>query len=344
LNPISYSLAEIAACIGAQLTVTLHTQITGIAGLSDAGPGQVSFYANPAYARELTATRATAVIIAPQHQERCPVPTLIMSNPYLGYAKVAALFAPPPTEYQGIHPTAWIDERAVLGKNVVIGPHAVIGQAVLGDGVIIGPGCVVESSVRIGAGSLLKAHVTVCRSSTIGQNALLHPGAVIGADGFGLANHDGAWVKIPQLGGVMIGDQVEIGANTTIDRGALGDTILANGVKLDNQIQIAHNVSIGEHTAIAGCVGIAGSTRVGKHCSIGGGVGIVGHITIADHVHITGGSVVLQSISQPGIYSSGAPLQPNRQWHRNYKHLKNLDEILKRLHAVETALAQKQEA
>ncbi|MDY6994453.1 MAG: UDP-3-O-(3-hydroxymyristoyl)glucosamine N-acyltransferase, partial [Pseudomonadota bacterium] len=220
-----------------------------------------------------------------------------------------------------------------------VGPQAVIeAGAQLGADVIVGPGCVISAGVIIDEQCHLIANVTVCSGTRMGKRVLIHPGAVIGSDGFGLANDEGKWVKIPQLGGVVIADDVEIGANTTIDKGALEDTFIDQGVKLDNQIQIGHNVQIGAYTAIAGCVGIAGSTRIGRYCMIAGGVGIVGHIELVDNVHVTGGSIVLQSITEPGTYSSGTPLEPNRRWRRTYHRLKKLDEMARHLQHLEQTI------
>ncbi len=339
------TLSELATQIGAQLQGTAsNVMVTGIATLTRAGPQEISFFTNTLYREELAHTDAAAVILAPKDQHLSKVPVLLMENPYLGYARAAALFdnsaVPPPP---GIHPTAWVSPHAMIEATVFVGAQAVIeAGAIIGRHVIIGPGCVIESGVRIGEETHLRANVTLCKGTQLGMRVLIHPGAVIGSDGFGLANDKGQWVKIPQLGGVDVGDEVEIGANTTIDKGSLGNTIIHRGVKLDNQIQIGHNVEIGEHTAIAGCVGIAGSTRIGRYCMIGGGVGIVGHIEIADRVQITGGSIVLQSIPEPGVYSSGTPLQLTPRWQRNYHRFKQLDELTRRVYTLEQLLESKQ--
>lgn len=339
------SLAELASQIGALLEGATEDglPILGIATLTRAGPQEISFFTNGLYRQELAMTQAAAVIIAPNEGPFCKVPRLVMENPYLGYARAAAWFDQPDLKRAGNHPTAYVSPEAILAPTVSVGAQAVIeGGAILGQDVIIGPGCVVESGVIIGDGCHLRANITLCTGTCLGQRVLIHPGAVIGSDGFGLANDAGTWVKIPQLGGVIIGDDVEIGANTTIDKGSLGDTIIGRGVKLDNQIQIGHNVQIGEHTVIAGCVGIAGSTRIGRHCMIGGGVGIVGHIEIVDNVHVTGGSIILQSVLEPGVYSSGTPLQPTRRWQRNYHRFKQLDELVRRVQSLEQVLTKVQ--
>ena len=335
----SISLTELATQIGAKLegSPKENLPIVGIASLKLANAQQVSFFTNAAkYREELANTRAAAVIIASQNRRFCKVPMLVMENPYLGYARAATLFNPPPPKKPGIHPTAWISPDALLDINVSVGAQAVIeASAKIGRNVSIGAGCVIDNSVEIGDNCQLMANVTLCTGTRLGQAVIIHPGSVIGSDGFGNANDAGKWVKVPQLGGVIIGDDVEIGANTTIDKGALEDTVIGNGVKLDNQIQIGHNVQIGEHTAIAGCVGIAGSTRIGSYCMIGGGVGIAGHLELVDHVHVTGGSIVLQSIRKPGTYSSGTAIQPNQHWHKNYHRFKQLDEMARRLQNLE---------
>lgn len=334
---VSIDLGELAKHIGARLEGTTGLQyVSGVASLERATPKQVSFFSNRAYRHELQKTQAAAVILKDDDRGDCPVAVLVMDNPYLGYARAAAWFNPPPRAVAGIHPSAVVDDTAIIASSASIGAHVVIeAHAQIGEHSVIGPGSWVQAGVVVGQECRLIARVCLLTGTHLGNRVCIHPGAVLGADGFGLANDSGVWVKIPQLGGVRIGDDVEIGANTTIDRGALEDTIIEQGAKLDNQIQIAHNVHIGAHTAIAGCVGIAGSTRIGRHCMIAGGVGIVGHITIADQVHITGGSIVLQSITQPGVYSSGTPLQANAPWHRNYHRFKQLDEFAKRLHALE---------
>jgi UDP-3-O-[3-hydroxymyristoyl] glucosamine N-acyltransferase len=341
----SISLGQIATQIGATLEGAADQMlpITGIATLKQANAQQVTFYTNDLYREDLKNTAAAAVILAKKDQHYCQVPTLVMDNPYLGYARAAKFFS---TINQSsshrqpeIHPSAWVSPEAILGADISIGPQVVIeAGAVLGNEVDLGPGCVVGEGVVIGDNCQLHAHVVLCKGTRLGQRVIIHPGAVIGSDGFGNANDAGIWVKVPQLGRVVIGDDVEIGANTTIDKGALDDTIIGNGVKLDNQIQIGHNVQIGEHTAIAGCVGIAGSTHIGSYCMIGGGVGIAGHLELADHVHVTGGSLVFHSIREAGLYSSGMPLTTNSHWHRIYRRLKKLDELAQRLQTLEHSL------
>lgn len=338
MTMVPISLAQLATHINAQLVAAPDENllIVGITTLKRATPREVSFFSNGLYREELTKTQAAAVILANKDQRFCKVPMLITDNPYLGYAQVATWFNPPTRQPAGLHPTAWVSLDAMVDATVSIGAHAVIeAGAQLGREVEIGPGCIVGRGVEINDYCQIMANVTLCPGTRLGKRVIIHPGAVIGADGFGNANDAGKWVKVPQMGGVIIGDDVEIGANTTIDKGALEDTVIGNGVKLDNQIQIGHNVQIGDHTAMAGCVGVAGSARIGRYCMIGGGVGIAGHIEIVDHVQVTGGSMVFQSIHEPGVYSSGMPLDTNQRWHRNYNRLKQLDELARRLHTLE---------
>ncbi|MFK5970903.1 MAG: UDP-3-O-(3-hydroxymyristoyl)glucosamine N-acyltransferase [Candidatus Marithrix sp.] len=326
------TLTELATKIGAELIAYDSNIITGIASLNKANQQQISFFSSIKYRNELSKTQAAAVILTEKDREFCKVAKLVMDNPYLGYAKAAALFNPITPKPPGIHPSAYVSPDAILDDSVYIGPQVVIeAGAKLGKGVEISSGCVIESGVEIGANCQLKANVTLCSGTRLGQRTIIHPGAVIGSDGFGNANDNGKWVKVPQLGGVLVGNDVEIGSNTTVDKGALEDTIIANGARLDNLIQIAHNVQIGENTAIAGCVGIAGSTKIGKNCLIGGGVGISGHLEIVDNVCVTGGSIVLRSIRKSGVYSSGTPIETNQHWHRNYLRFKQLNEMAQRL-------------
>jgi UDP-3-O-[3-hydroxymyristoyl] glucosamine N-acyltransferase len=310
-----------------------------VASLDCANNTAISFFNAPQYRDALINTQAVAVIIAPKDQALCPVPSLLMDNPYVGYARAAQCLNPEPVPNAGIHPSAWVSPLAHIDETVHIAAHVSIEANVhIAAHCIIEAGTVIESDVHIDESCHIHANVTLCKRTRLGQRVTVYSGAVLGADGFGLAQDKGKWLKIPQLGGVLIGDDVDIGANTTIDKGALGDTIIANQVKLDNQIQIAHNVKIGEQTAIAGCVGIAGSAEIGARCLIGGGVGIVGHIKIVDDVHVTGGSTILQSISEAGLYSSGAPLQNNKDWHRNYIRFKQLDTFSRRLRKIEQQL------
>ena len=336
------SLGELADHVGGSVRGDAACLISGVATLHNAKDGDITFLSNPRYLRYLPATAASAVIIAEEHAAACRVNALVAGDPYLAYAKIAALLLPEPAPAPGVHPSAVIEKGAEVHASACIGPHAVIGRAARIEAkVVIGPGCVVARDSRIGEGSRLMANVSIGERTRIGKRALIHPGAVIGSDGFGFANQAGQWLKVPQLGAVNIGDDVEIGANTTIDRGTLDDTVIEDGVKLDNQIQVAHNVRIGAHTAIAACTGIAGSARIGARCTIGGGVGIVGHTEIADDVHITGMSFVAHSIRESGLYSSGTPLEPNLAWRKNYARFHQLDDMARRLRRLEKALKER---
>ena len=333
------TLEELAGLIDGTVCGDRRCVISRVATLQSSGPGDISFLANRRYRKALSSTKASAVIIAEADREYCPVNALVVKDPYLAYARVASYLNPPRRYRHGRHLTASISARSRIQESAWVGPNCVIEEDVeIGADVVVGPNCIVQRHCIIGAGSRLAANVTICHGVTIGRNVIIHPGVVIGSDGFGFAREGDAWIKVPQLGGVRIGDNVEIGANTTIDRGTLEDTVIEEGVKLDNQIQVAHNVRIGAHTAIAGCTGIAGSARIGARCSIGGGVGIVGHTEIADDVHITGMSFVANSIKEPGVYSSGTPLEPTREWRKNYVRFHQLDDMARRLRMLELAI------
>jgi UDP-3-O-[3-hydroxymyristoyl] glucosamine N-acyltransferase len=324
--PGEFSLGELAVRFGLGLRGEPDLRVSHVATLSHADSGSLSFLANPRYRRQLESTRATAVVLAPAAAEACPVAALIDDNPYLAYARIATLMHPPLVTEAGIHPSAVVSAGARIAASASIGALAVIEDDVeIGERVFVGAGCVLHRGVRVGADSRLVARVTLCSGVQIGQRCILHPGAVLGADGFGFAPHGGSWVKVPQVGGVRIGDDVDIGANTTIDRGAIDDTVVEDGVKLDNQIQVGHNVVIGAHTAIAGCVGISGSTTIGQRCMIGGGTGIGGHLTIVDDVVVTGCSMISTSIRRPGSYSSGIPIEESRKWRRLVAHFRRAD-------------------
>lgn len=339
MTPTGYTVAKLASLIGAEVHGDPNCPVVGLASLTQASPGQISFLDNAHYRQYLATTKASAVILAAEDLSLCPTNALVTANPYLGYAKVAALFAPSVQVSAGVHASAMVAADCQIHPTASIGPFCVLGRGVVvGEGVIINAGCVIGEYTQIGAHSLLWANITIYHGVTIGERVIIHSGVVIGSDGFGIANDQGRWHKVPQLGKVKIGNDVEIGANTTIDRGALNDTVLEDGVKLDNQIQIGHNVHIGSHTAIAGCVGVAGSTKIGKYCLIGGGTGIGGHLEITDKVVITGMSRVTHSISVPGIYSSGSPIQTNREWRKNSVRLRQLDEMSRRLQRIEKML------
>lgn len=332
-------LGELAARIGARLAGDADRLIEGVATLEEAGPADLAFAVSPRYRPALAHTAAGAVIVPAELAGEPPPARLISDNPYLAYARAAALLVPEAPAPSGVHPGAWVDASARLGGGCSVGPGAVIEADVeLGDGVVVGPGCWVGRGSRIGAGTRLFARVSVYPGCRIGRRCRLHAGVVVGADGFGYARDGARWVAIPQLGGVRIGDDVHIGANTTIDRGTLRDTVIGDGVILDNQIQIAHNVEIGEHTAMAGCVAVAGSTRIGRRCAFGGRVGILDHLEIADDVQVMATSLVSHSLTRPGVYSSALPVEEVRRWRRTVARLRGLDALARRLRALERSI------
>jgi UDP-3-O-[3-hydroxymyristoyl] glucosamine N-acyltransferase len=330
-------LEEIVAQLGGRLEGDPRTRIDAVAALDEAGPGTLSFLSNPRYRARLAETRATCVILGESDVEKCPVTAIVADDPYVYYARVAALLAATKPRQSGRHPDASIADDAQVAPSAWIGAQAVIGTgARIGKEVFIGAGCVVGEGVEIGARSHLSANVTVIAGATVGADCVFHPGVVIGGDGFGIAWDGERWIKIPQVGSVRIGDAVEIGANTAVDRGAIRDTVLEEGVKLDNLIQIGHNVHIGAHTVMAGCTGVSGSAVIGAHCQIGGQVGVAGHISIADHTIITGKTVVNHSIHEPGKRFSGAlPMDESRRWQRNSARFRSLDKMTRRLIRLE---------
>lgn len=336
-----FTLAELAQRLDAQLLGEAQQPIEGLATLQQAQPGQLSFLANPKYRKYLAASQASAVILSAEDQPHWSGSALVVADPYLTYAKAAALFDPTPMPAPGIHPSAVVDPSAQVAASASIGPQVVIeAGATIGEQVVLGAGCYVGEGSQVGAYSRLFSHVCLYHGVSLGQSVRVQANTVIGSDGFGYAPHQGQWHKIPQIGGVVIGDHVEIGACTTIDRGALGDTVIADHVILDNNIQIAHNVQIGEGTAIAACVGIAGSAKIGRHCTIAGAVGIAGHVEIADNVHFTGMAMVTKSVSAPGVYSSGTGLLPNGAWRKSSVRFKQLDEMAKRIQKLEKQVAE----
>ncbi|MBB5322600.1 UDP-3-O-(3-hydroxymyristoyl)glucosamine N-acyltransferase [Marinobacter oulmenensis] len=332
----SYRLGEIADALGAKLRGDPDTLISSVATLGAAGPGQISFLANPAYAKYLTDTHASAVILSPEAAADCPTNVLLLDNPYLGYARLSHWFDPAPVAPAGIHPAAVVDDTATVDETASIGPHAVVeAGACIGAHVVVGAGSIVGARTSIGDHSILRPRVTLAHDVVVGRRCHILSGAVVGSDGFGFANEQGVWHRIAQLGGVVLGDDVEVGANTTIDRGALENTIIGDGVKLDNLIQVAHNVQIGDHSAMAALVGVAGSTRVGRHCVFGGASGVAGHLDIADHVHLTGMTLVTGDIREPGVYSSGTSADNNRSWRKNAVRFRQLDALARRVRELE---------
>jgi len=302
-----FTLGEIVSRLGGRVVGDAGLLIRQVGSLEHAGPGQISFLSNSKHGAELAATRAAAVILAPENEKLTALPRILAEAPYAYFAKVSQLFNPAVAQASGVHPSAVVANSAKLGKNVSIGA-----------------GCVIGDGVTIGDDSCLYPRVVIYPNCSIGKRAILHAGVVIGADGFGIAPEKGRWVKIPQIGGVRIGDDVEIGANTTIDRGALDDTVIEEGVKLDNQIQVGHNVRIGAHTAIAACTGIAGSADIGRHCTIGGAAMIHGHIKIADHVQVSAGTLITRSLLTPGTYTGIYPFDEHEAWKRGAARLRRL--------------------
>ena len=327
----AFTLGEIVARLGGEAIGEVPGRLTGVATLDSAGPTEIAFLANPKYRGRLATTKAGAVILGLGDRDAASIPRIVSENPYAYYARTVALFHPDEPAVPGIHPQAVVDPSARIDPAAQVEAFAVVGPgAKVGTGARIGAHSTLGKGASVGAGTRLHPRVTVYDGCSIGERCIVHSGAVIGADGFGQARDAGRWVKIPQVGAVRVGDDVEVGANTTIDRGALDDTVVGDGVKLDNQIQIGHNVVIGAHTVIAGCTGISGSVTVGRDCMIGGGVGIAGHLEICDGVTVTGMTFVTKSITKPGTYSSGMPFMPHGEYLRNAVHLRHLDELLGR--------------
>ena len=337
---MDYSLGELAQQLGLSLEGDPDARVDRIATLADAGPGDLCFYADKKYRANLGLTRAGAVILGPGDREHCPVAVLIGDNPYLAYAKAGWLLHPPPAMPAGRHPSAVVAASAQVDPSAWVGPGTVVEEGVeIGPRAFIGPGSVLGAHCRIGEEARLVARVTLCAGVRVGRRALLQPGCVIGRDGFGFAREGKRWFRMPQLGGVDIGDDVEIGANSCVDRGALTDTIIEAGAKLDNLIQIGHNCRIGENTAMAACSGISGSTHIGRDCTIAGAVGMAGHLEIGDNVHFTGMAMVTRSFPEPGVYSSGIPAMSNADWRRNAARFRHLDDLTRRVKYLEAELA-----
>lgn len=334
------TLGELSRQLGLGLHGDAGTRISALAPLGAAGPGDLAFVASRRHLRGLRDTAASALIIRPEWLALCPVPCLLSDDPYLSYARVTRLFDNRPPVSPGVHPQALVHPDCELGEQVSIGPHAVVeAGAVLGDRVVIGAGAVIGAGVRIGRGTHIYPRVVIYHGVTIGEHCVVHAGSVLGADGFGYARGPQGWEKILQLGGLQLGDRVEIGACTSIDRGALADTVIESGVIIDNQVQVAHNCRIGKNTAIAGCTGIAGSTTIGADCTLAGAVGVSGHLEIADGVHLSGQARVTRSIEHAGSYSSGTPLQTTRDWARSAVRFTQLEQLQRRVQALEAALA-----
>ena len=335
----SYTLKVLAEHLGATVQGDDSVEISTVGTLEGAGVGQISFLANSKYRSQLDSTAASAILMTPTDAEGFKGNAIVLKDPYVGFARIAQFLDTTPKAAESIHPTAQIAASAMLGEDVAIGANAVIGDnVILGDNVQIGAGCVVGQDSVIGSSTLLWANVTVYHDVHLGQNCIVHSGTILGSDGFGYANERGQWIKIPQTGGVRIGDSVEIGANTTVDRGAIEHTEIHDGVILDNQVQIAHNDIIGANTAIAGSTVVAGSVTIGKHCIIGGNCAISGHLSICDGVHVTGSTNITNVIREPGVYSSATVATDNKLWRKNTVRLRQLDGLFQRVKKLENNL------
>jgi UDP-3-O-[3-hydroxymyristoyl] glucosamine N-acyltransferase len=334
------TLRDLAARLGIELHGDADRRVSRVAELAHADPSSVAFLADRKYRGDLMGTAAGAVILRPADLADCPVSALVSPDPHLAFTGAARLLHPPPPVVGGRHPSAVIADGARIDSSAWIGPLSVVEEgAEIGPGVFVGPGSVIGARCRIGNDSRLVARVTLCEGTIVGRRALLHPGCVIGREGFGFARDGQRWQRVPQLGRAILGDDVEIGVNSAVDRGSLGDTVIADGVKIDNLIQIGHNVQIGENTAMAACSGISGSTRIGRNCTIAGAVGMAGHLEIGDDVHFTGMAMVTRSFTQPGVYSSGIPAMPSAEWRRAVVRFRQLEELAHRLKRLEERLA-----
>jgi UDP-3-O-[3-hydroxymyristoyl] glucosamine N-acyltransferase len=336
-SPSKYRLSQLAEQFNLELHGNSDLEIEGVGTLRHATKNQLSFLANPAYRSELADSTAGVVVLKAADADACTGSYLVAKDPYLAYARIASLFAPHTGQTAGVHPSAVIHPSATIGSDVAIGPHVVVeAECVIGQACSIGPGTVIGRGSTLGPACRLYANVTLYHDCQLGQRVIVHSGAVIGADGFGIAFADDHWEKVPQLGRVLIGDDCEIGACTTIDRGAIGDTVLEADVRVDNLVQIAHNVYVGAHTAMAARVGIAGSTRIGKYCLLGGGCGIQGHIEIADRVTVAARSTAYYSITEAGsTWTSLIPAQPITEWQRNLSRLRKLDQLARKVFKLE---------
>lgn len=333
-------LADLVSRLGGELVGDPDVRVSRVASLENAGPGDLGFLSHGKYRTQLLNTRASAVVLSRADAHLTALARIVCDDPYLYFARVAQLFAPSEPMQAGIQAGAVVEEGASVPESAAVAALSYVCRgARLGERTRIGPGCYIGSDAVIGDDTWLVASVTVYARSVIGKRGLIHAGAVIGADGFGIARDGERWQKIPQVGRAVIGDDVEIGANTTIDRGALDDTVIEDGVKLDNQIQIGHNVRVGANTAMAGCVGVAGSARIGRNCTVGGGAIILGHLKIVDHVHVSAATLVTKSISRPGTYSGAYPMAESKDWARGAAHLRNIDKLVKTVRTLEQRIA-----
>jgi UDP-3-O-[3-hydroxymyristoyl] glucosamine N-acyltransferase len=338
---IACTLSGFVERFGGELLDDNGVEISGVAPIERAGPREIAFVSQAKYLRDIESTQAGALILPPEGRDSSRRPRIITANPYLYFARVSSLLNPPPQPVPGVHSSAVVHAQARVAPTATIAAGAVIGEgASIGERCVIGPNSVIGERVAMGDDCLLHANVTVYHRCVLGSRVILHSGCVIGSDGFGLANEQGRWVKIPQVGRVVIGDDVEVGAGTTIDRGALDDTVIEEGVKLDNLIQVAHNVRIGAHTAIAACTGIAGSAKIGKYCMIGGAAMIHGHLEIADKVRISANTLITKSLTKPGTYTSALPFSEHGEWLKNAVHLRNLDKLAGRIKELEKRISE----
>lgn len=333
---IHYTLGDLAGRLGCRLQGDPSVVVHGLASLDSAAAGSLTFLTNRKFKARLADTQASAVILHPEFADATALPCLVTEQPYLAFARASRLFDTTPVPVSGIHPSAYVAATADVATTASIGPHCTVEEgAIIGPDVILGASCTVGACSSIGAGSRLYSNVSVYHGVVIGERAIVHSGAVIGADGFGFAPNGKVWEKIAQLGGVRIGNDVEIGANSTIDRGAIDDTVIEDGVKIDNLVMIAHNCHIGKNSAIAGCVGMAGSSIVGQNCTLGGGVGLSGHLSLADNVHVTGMTLVTGSIEKSGSYSSGTGMMDSAEWRKSAVRFTQLDKLHRRVSALE---------
>jgi len=325
-----YTLEQITSMVNGKCVGDPNIEIIGLATISSAKDGHITFLHNPKYKTDLSNTKASAVLITSENEDNCPVNSIVVDDPNVAYAVLSKLFDNSPIQVEGVHKTAVIFDNVTIDASSKVGPNSVIYPGVkIGKNVTIGAGVSIKNNTIIGDNCIIYDNATIYHTVVLHNNITIHSGVVIGADGFGNANENGSWKKIHQLGRVIIHDDVEVGANTTIDRGAIEDTVIGKGVKVDNLVQIAHNVQIGEHTAVAGCVGIAGSTSIGKHCLIGGAACINGHITICDNVIITGATPISHSIKKVGMYSAGTDAQESKLWRKNAARLRNIDRYIR---------------
>ncbi len=331
-------LGELAEQFGCELVGDAGIIVDNVAGLQNAGPGSLSFLSNPRFRDQLAATRAAAVVLRAEDVGDSPTAALVSENPYADYARMAAIIHPPPTHRPGVDASAVVAADAAISPTAHIAANVCIGErSAIGDNVYVGPGTVIGPDCSVGNDCRLIANVTLVRDVKLGQRAILHPGVVIGADGFGNAMTESGWVKVPQIGGVRIGDDVEIGANTTVDCGAIEDTVIEDGVRIDNLCMIAHNVHVGAHTAMAAMTGISGSTTIGKRCLFAGQSGAVGHITICDDVVVSGKAVISKDIKEPGVYAASFMAEPAREWSRKVARFRRLDQLVQRVRNLEKA-------